>query len=78
MISRFEENFGECVGLDHKVLPFLVRHSAWQLTHYQLKADGKTLGTVWGRAEFAEVVHFRDPQKAADMPKLDDRWSPGL
>ena len=29
-------------------------------------------------AEFAEVVHFRDLGKAADMPKLDDRWSLGL
>ena len=29
-------------------------------------------------AEFAEVVHFRDPGKAADMPKLDDRWNLGL
>ena len=29
-------------------------------------------------AEFAEVVHFRDPRKAADMPKLDDRWNLGM
>ena len=29
-------------------------------------------------AEFAVVVHFRDPQTAADMPKLDDRWNLGL
>ena len=29
-------------------------------------------------AEFAEVVHFRDAGKAADMPKLDDRWILGL
>ena len=28
-------------------------------------------------AEFAEVAHFRDPRKAADILKLDDRWSPG-
>ena len=28
--------------------------------------------------EFAEVVHFTDPGKAADLPKLDDRWNPGL
>ena len=31
--SRFEENYGESVGLDHKVLPFLVRHCAWLITH---------------------------------------------
>ena len=40
--SRFEENYGESVGLDHKMLPFLVRHGAWLITHYQVKSDGKT------------------------------------
>ena len=29
-------------------------------------------------AEFAEVVHFRDPGNAADVPKLYDRWNLGL
>ena len=83
--SLFEENYGESLGLDHKMLPFLVRHCAWQITHYQVKSDGKTTyERLRGRpyqgqvAEFAEVVHFRDPRKAADMPKLDDRWSLGL
>ena len=50
-----------------------------------MKSDGKTpyerlRGRQYGDqvAEFAEVVHFRDPGKAADMPKLDDRWNLGL
>ena len=79
--SRFEENYQKSVGLDHKMLPFLVRHCPWLITHYQVKSDGKRLrgrpyqGQV---AEFAEAVHFRDPGKAADMPKLDDRWNLGL
>ena len=67
------------------MLPFLVRHCAWLITHYQVKSDGKTpCERLRGRpdqgqvAEFAEVVHFRDPGKAADMPKLDDRWNLGL
>ena len=67
------------------MLPFLVRHSAWQTAHYQVKSDGKTsYERLRGRpyqgqvAEFAEVVHFRDPGKAADMPKLDDQWSLAL
>ena len=29
-------------------------------------------------AEFAGAVHLRDPGKAADMPKFDDRWNLGL
>ena len=40
--SRFEENYGETVGLDHKMLPFLVRHCALLITHYQVKSDGRT------------------------------------
>ena len=80
--SRFEENYREFVGLDHKMLPFLVRHCAWLITHFQVKSVGRTpYERLRGRpyqgqvAEFAEVVHFRDPGKAADMPKLDDRWN---
>ena len=67
------------------MLPFLVRHCAWLITHYQVKLDGKTpYERLHGRpyqgqvAEFAEVVHFRESRKAADMPKLDDRWNLGL
>ena len=50
-----------------------------------MKSDGNTpYERLRGRphqgqvAEFAEVVHFRDPGKAAVMPKLDDRWNLGL
>ena len=39
--SWLEENYQESVGLDHKMLPFLVRHCAWQITHYQVKSDGR-------------------------------------
>ena len=84
--SRFEENYGESIGLDHKMLPFLVRHCAWLITHYQVTSDGKTpYERLRGRpyqgqvAEFAEVVHFMDPGKAADMPKwtTDGTWACG-
>ena len=35
--SRFEETYGESAGLHHKMLPFLMRHCAWLITHYQVK-----------------------------------------
>ena len=78
--SRFEENYGESVGLDHKMLPFLVRHCACLITHYQVKSDGKTpYERLRGRPCQGQVaVHFKDPGKAADMPKTDDRWNLGL
>ena len=39
--SRFEENYRKSVGLDHKMLPFLVRHCPWLMTHYKVKSEGK-------------------------------------
>ncbi|CAK0791790.1 unnamed protein product, partial [Prorocentrum cordatum] len=38
--SRFEQCYNLTVGLEHKILPFMVRHAAWLLTHFQVKADG--------------------------------------
>ena len=64
--SRFEETYGESVGLDHKILPFLARHCAWLITHYQAKSDGNTpYERLRGRpyqgqvTEIAEVVQGR-------------------
>ena len=65
---RFEENYGESVGLDHKMLPFLVRHCAWLITHYQVQSDGTTpYERLRGRpyqgqvAEFVEVYTLGTP-----------------
>ena len=72
MRSRLEENYGESMGFDHKMLPFLVRHCAWLITHHRVKSNGRPCERLRGRpyqaqvAEFAEVAHFRDPGKAAD------------
>ena len=84
--SRFEENYGESVGLDHKMLPFLVRHRA-QITQYQVKSDGKTpYERLRGRpyqgqvAEFAEVVHLRDPSppEGCRHAQVGRQMEPGL
>ena len=60
----------------------VVRHCAWQITHRHVRSDGKKQIERLPRrplnsqvSEFAEVNHFRDPQKAADKSKLYDRWS---
>ena len=47
--SRFKKNYGESEGLDHKMLPFLVRHCAWLITHCQVESDGKTPHETSGR-----------------------------
>ena len=84
--SRFEEVYKQPLHLEHVALPWLVRHAAWQITHYQVKSDGRTPyerlrggrpynGQV---AEFGEVVHYRDPAKASELPKLDSRWTLGV
>ena len=52
------------------MLPFLVRHCAWLITHYQVKSDGKTpYERLRGRpyqgpvAEFAEVCTLQGPRE---------------
>ena len=71
---------GASVDLDYKELPVVVRHCAWQITHRHVRSDGKEQIERLRRrphngqvTEFAEVNHFSDPQKAADMSKLHDR-----
>jgi hypothetical protein len=84
--SRFEEVYKQPLTLDHVVLPWLVRHGAWQITHYQVKSDGRTpyerlrAGRPYNGqvAEFGEVVHYKDPAKSSELPKLDSRWSLGV
>ena len=73
---------GVSVDLDYKVLPVVVRHCARQITQRHVRSDEKKqIERLHGRPqngqvpEFAEVNHFRDPQKAADTSKLYDRWS---
>ena len=80
--SRAEQVYEERIDTDHKLLPWMVRHAGWLITHYQVKADGKTpyerlrhrpyRGEV---AEFAETVHYKDPNAQG---KLDDRWFVGV
>ena len=50
-----------------------------------MRSDGKKqIERLRGRphngqvSEFAEVNHFRDTQKAADMLTLYDRWEPEI
>ena len=73
---------GASEDLDYGVLPDVVRHCAWQIACRLVRSDGKKqTGRPRGRphngqvSEFAEMNHFRDPQKAAEMSKVYDRWS---
>ncbi|CAK0882790.1 unnamed protein product [Prorocentrum cordatum] len=82
--SRFEQCCNLTVDLEHKILPPMVRQAAWLLAHFQVKADGRAAcERLRGRlrrgqvSEFGESVFYRGPQKASDMPKLDDRWMLG-
>ena len=74
----------EGVSVDRvcKVLPDTVRICAWQMTHRHVRTDGrKQIERPRGRphsgqvSEFAELNHFRDPQKAGDTSKLYGRRS---
>ena len=79
--SRFEENYKDSAGLDHQMLPFLVRHCAWLITQNQVKSDGKTpyerrpyQGQV---AEFAEVMHSREHREGCIGRQMEPRLVAG-
>ena len=43
MRSRFESVYpGSKATLEHKALPWMVRHASWAITHFLVKDDGKT------------------------------------
>ena len=72
------------VDPQHKLVAWLVRHSALLITHYQVKADGETPHERLRRrpcngqvVEFAETVHYKPPT-TAQQGKLDDRWHMGI
>lgn len=80
----FEANYPTInMVYDHKLFPWLVRHSAWLLTRYTVKQDGKTpYERLRGRSykgeitEFGEGVRCKNPVNS--IGKLDSRVSPGL
>ena len=72
------------ISTDHKLMPWLVRHAGWLVTHYQVKVDGKTPYERLRRrpyngevVEFGEVVHYK-PSVPGGPAKLDDRWFIGV
>ena len=68
--SRFGENYGKSVGLDHKMLPFLVRHCAWLITQYQVKSDGK-------RPHMRDFVDDRIKDRWQSLLRLYTSGTPG-
>ena len=83
MKIRLEEVYGIKLTPQHVLVPWLVRHAAWVLTHYLIKDDGRTaFGRLRGKeykadiVEFGEQVWFKDPAKA--HAKFDERWASGV
>ena len=76
---------GVSLDPDYKVLPVVVRHCAWRITHRRVRSNGKKqTERLRGRphngqvSEFTEVNHFRHPQKAeiVDENDFDAGWTP--
>ena len=83
--SRTEEVYGIRVDTYHKLVPWLVRHAGWLITHFQVKSDGKTPFERLRRrpyhgevVEFAETVHYKEPPREPNSNKFDDRWFVGI
>ena len=82
--SALEGNIGARIGLDHPIVPWLVRFAGTNITRFQVRADGKTsfekmkgYRGVMPVGEFGEVVHFRLPNATASGGYID-RYEDGV
>eukprot|EP00971_Amphidinium_carterae_P181152 3593600-Amphidinium_carterae.1 len=68
------------IGTSSPILPWMVRHSGWVISHYHVRADGHTAHRrLKGRdyrgqiACFGEVVWYKIPETHR-LGKLEERW----
>ncbi|CAK0856447.1 unnamed protein product, partial [Prorocentrum cordatum] len=83
---RLESVYKQASPLNHKVQPWLVRHSSWLIVRFLVKADGKTpCERLRGKpynpyngeiVEFGECVYHKSP--LSEVGKADDRWHLGV
>ena len=78
--AALEARIGAKVGLDHDLISWMIRHSAWLITRFRVRASGHTAYELirqrrYGGAivEFGEIVWARIPT-VKKLGKLDQRW----
>ena len=78
--AALEARIGVKVGLDHDLINWMIRHSAWLITRFRVRASGHTAHELirqrrYGGAivEFGEVVWARI-STVKKLGKLDQRW----
>ena len=78
--TALEARFGAKVGLEHDLISWMIRHSAWLITRFRVRASGHTAYELirqrrYGGAtvEFGEIVWARIPT-AKKLRKLDQCW----
>ena len=71
------------LNVDHSLIGWLVRHAAWLINRYQVRASGRTPYQHMRQREyqgkvlpFGEVVLYRDP--SSEHEKFKRRWFPGV
>ena len=76
-----QEKLGSKIGLDHAVVPWMVRHAAMLITRYWIKPSGKTsYQLIKGRRgntkmyEFGEAVWFKIPKTKRPPGKFEEQW----
>ena len=78
--AALEARIGAKVGLDHDLISWMIRHSAWLITRFRVRASGHTAYELirqrrYGGAivEFGEIVWARI-HTVQMLGKLDQRW----
>ena len=80
-----EERWHAPIKATHALFGWMVMHASWLQNHYQILKHGSTaFQAVQQRAydgcifQFAEAVMVRRQYAAEGVPKLEERWWPGL
>lgn len=82
-MMRLAEKYGERPSVNHRMLAWVIRHSPWVITRYQVRDDGFTsYRKLKGRGynselvEIGECLWYKTP--GVEFQKLDARWETGL
>ncbi len=83
--SALESATGECIPLDHPVVPWMVRHAAHLITRSRVRENGRTAYQLMkgrrGNAKlvpFGEVVLFKIPPTQHKLGDFENRWESGV
>ena len=83
--EHIRTNYGFYVGMNHPVMPWLIKHSAFLINNYLIHSDGvSSYFRRWKSdnktpiCEFGESILYMPSPAVKQYPKLENRFYPGI